>query len=79
MSDGAIVANLRKYSLKDNVDLLVIDEISMTSAEFLVLLDSRLRFIYDSSNLFGRKHVVLSGDFCKWRLLVEHLYAMQYV
>ena len=62
-SDNAIVSILRKANFSDDVDLIIVDEVSMISAEYLVLLDSRLRLLYDSSLPFGGKHVLLSRDY----------------
>ena len=53
--------------------LIIIDEVSMISTEYLVLLDSRLRLIYDSNKLFGRKYMLLSGDF----LQIESMFGSQ--
>ena len=63
MKESVIVSMLRKNALKDDVDLIVVDEASMTSAEYLVLLDSRLRLIHDASEPFEGKHVLFSGDY----------------
>ena len=58
------VANLlRKNNFNDKVSLVVIDEVSMISAEFLVLLDERLRLVYNGDKIFGGIHIVLSGDY----------------
>ena len=62
-SDNAIASILRKANFSDDVDLIIVDEVSMISAEYLVLLDSRLRLLYDSSLPFGGKHVLLSRDY----------------
>jgi hypothetical protein len=42
---------------------VMIDEVSMFTAEFLVLLNDRLRSIYDPMKPFGGISIILSGDF----------------
>jgi PIF1-like helicase len=42
---------------------VIIDEDSMLSANFLVLLDQRLRAMYDATKPFGGISVLLVGDF----------------
>ena len=59
----SVIGKMRKENFSDNVDLIIIDEVSMMSAEFLVLLDSRLRLLYDERKPFGGKNVILSGDY----------------
>ncbi len=51
-----------KQALKD-VDLLVIDEISMLTAATLDRIDLHLRAAFDSQYVFGGKDIVLVGDF----------------
>ena len=58
-----LVNKLRKDNFSKNARLIVIDEVWITSAEYLVLLDSRLRLIYNSNKPFSRKPLLLSGDF----------------
>lgn len=42
-----------------NVALVIVDEISMFKAKYLVLLDERLRGLYDTNKLFGGKSILL--------------------
>ncbi len=42
--------------------LVVVDEVSMLSAQFLVLLDTRLRSIYKHDQTFGGISILLIGD-----------------
>ena len=63
IKENYLVNKLRKDNFSKNARFIVIDEVSMISAKYLVLLDSRLRLIYDSYKPFGRKHMLLSGDF----------------
>jgi hypothetical protein len=41
----------------------MVDEVSMSSAQFLVLLDTRLRSMYNSDQTFGGISIHLIGDF----------------
>ncbi len=43
--------------------MVVVDEVSMLSAQFLVLLDRRLRSMYKPDQTFGGISVLLIGDF----------------
>jgi hypothetical protein len=43
--------------------MVVVDEVSMLSAQFLVLLDTRLRSMYKHDQTFGGISVLLIGDF----------------
>ena len=65
-----LVNKLRKDNFSKNARLIVIDEVWITSAEYLVLLDSRLRLIYNSNKPFGRKHMLLSSDFLQMESII---------
>jgi hypothetical protein len=43
--------------------MVVVDEVSMLSAQFLVLLDTRLRSMYNSDQTFGGISILLIDDF----------------
>ncbi len=43
--------------------IVVVDEVSMLSTQFLILLDSRLRAIYKPDVPFGGISILLIGDF----------------
>ncbi len=43
--------------------MVVVDEVSMLSTQFLLLLDSRLRSMYKPDQTFGGISVLLIGDF----------------
>ena len=43
--------------------MVVVDEVSMLSTQFLVLLDTRLQPMYKSDQTFGGISVLLIGDF----------------
>ena len=53
---------MKKY-FTENIEIIVVDELSMLSAEFLVLMDKRLRLIYKYDQVFGGKIILLSGDY----------------
>jgi hypothetical protein len=43
--------------------MIAVDEVSMVSAQFLVLLDTRLRSMYKHDQTFGGISILLIGDF----------------
>ncbi len=43
--------------------MVVVDEVSMLSTQFLVLLDTRLGSMYNSDQTFGGISILLIGDF----------------
>ncbi len=43
--------------------MIVVDEVSMLSAQFLVLLDTRFQLMYKHDQTFGGISVLLIGDF----------------
>ncbi len=43
--------------------MVVVDEVSMLSAQFLVLLDTRLQSMFKHDQTFGGISVLLIGDF----------------
>lgn len=52
-------AHALREIFKPDVVMIIIDEISMLKAEFIVLLDERLRTLYDSTLTFGGKSFLL--------------------
>ncbi|GMF56860.1 unnamed protein product [Phytophthora fragariaefolia] len=62
----------------DSVGLVLVDEISMFSAEFLVLLDRRLRALYDPNQMFGGISISLvryiTTKFSKCNTLTLYMY-----
>ena len=56
------ITEMKKY-LTEDIIIIVVDEVSMLSIENLVLLDERLRTIYNSNLEFGGKSIILCGDF----------------
>ena len=57
-----VIDKMRNENFSDNVDLIIINVVSMMSAEFLVVPDSILRLLYDESKPFGGKYTILSED-----------------
>ena len=47
----------------NQLKLVVVDEVSMLSTQFLVLLDTRLQSMYKHDQSFGGISVLLIGDF----------------
>ncbi len=47
----------------NKLKIVVVDEVSMLSTQFLILLDSRLRAIYKPDVPFGGISILLIGDF----------------
>ena len=56
------ITEMKKYLTQDII-IIVVDEVSMLSIENLVLLDERLRTIYNSNLEFRGKSIILCGDF----------------
>lgn len=53
------ISTILRELLKPEVAMIIIDEVSMLKAEFIVLLDERLRSTYDPKNTFGGKSISL--------------------
>jgi hypothetical protein len=47
----------------NQLKMVVVDEVSMLSTQFLVLLDTRLQSMYNSDQTFGDISILLIGDF----------------
>ena len=74
-----LVAEMRLLFTKDVV-VVVVDEVSMFSAQNLSLLDQRLRQLYDPSRVFGGISILLVGDFLQLRVIGGvDLYKVMYV
>ena len=50
--------------IKDK-DMIVIDEVSMTTASLLVGMDNIFRQAFEKDKPFGGKNMILLGDFCQ--------------
>jgi len=51
------------YNKIRNLDILIIDEISMMNNELLELLDNLLQLIYKNNKTFGGLQIIMVGDF----------------
>jgi hypothetical protein len=60
VSQATIIA--MRDDLPTNLGLVIIDEASMLAADHLVILDARLRQLYDRDKVFGGISVLLLGD-----------------
>jgi hypothetical protein len=47
----------------NRLKIVIVDEVSMLSTNFIVLLDTRLRSMYDPDKLFGGISILFIGDF----------------
>ncbi len=52
--------------------MVVVDEVSMLSAQFLVLLDTRLQSMYKPDQTFGGIFILLIGDFIQLPVTTGH-------
>jgi hypothetical protein len=52
--------------------MVVLDEVSMLSAQFLVLLDTRLQSMYKPDQTFGGISTLLIGDFIQLPVTTGH-------
>ena len=53
----------KRKELIKNTDVVIIDEISMVRSDVFSAIDTRLRFLGDSSKPFGGKQIIVCGDF----------------
>lgn len=51
-----------------NLEMVIIDEISMTSLKHMEQIDCRLRQIFGTNEPFGGIHVLVFGDFYQVRI-----------
>ncbi len=63
MSASNAIDEIRTALGGNRLKTVVVDEVSMLSTQFLVLLDSQLRAIYKPGVLFGGISILLIGDF----------------
>ena len=57
------VRSPKRKELIRNTDVLIIDEISMVRSDLFAAIDTRLRYLGDSSKPFGGKQIIATGDF----------------
>jgi hypothetical protein len=60
---GALIDTIFRTLGVRRLLIVIVDEDSMFAAKFLVLLDQRLRAMYDATRPFGGIYVLLAGDF----------------
>lgn len=53
----------KRRELIANTEVVIIDEISMTRSDLFSAVDTRLRYLGDSSKPFGGKQIIVCGDF----------------
>ena len=53
----------KRKELITNTDVVIIDEISMVRSDLFTAIDTRLRYLGDSSKPFGGKQIIAVGDF----------------
>jgi hypothetical protein len=64
---------------KNQLKMIVVDEVSMLSTQFLVLLDTRLQSMYNSNQTFGGISILLIGDFIQLPVTTRHdLWSVMY-
>jgi ATP-dependent DNA helicase PIF1 len=63
LSAGTAIDEIFKSLGGNQLKLVVVDEVSMLSAQFLVMLDTRLQSMYKHDQSFGGISVLLIGDF----------------
>ena len=69
-----------KITFDETVGLIIVDEVSMFSAQHFNLMDHRLRTIYDNNKPFGGISIILSGDFLQIEVpRGRELYRVMYV
>ncbi len=66
---GTAIDEIFKSLGGNQLKMVVVDEVSMLSTQFLVLLDTRLRSMYKPDQTFGGISVLLIDDFIQ--LLME--------
>ena len=63
LSAGEAIDKMKEQLGGDKLRLVVVDEVSMLEAQFLILLDHRLKAMYNPTKMFGGIQVLLLGDF----------------
>jgi hypothetical protein len=63
LSAGTAIDEIFKSLGENELKIVVVDEVSMLSSQFLVLLDTRIRSMYTSDQTFGGTSILLIGDF----------------
>jgi hypothetical protein len=63
LSAGTAIDEIFKSLGGNQLKMVVVDEVSMLSAQFLILLDTKLQSMYNSDWTFGGISILLIGDF----------------
>ncbi len=63
LSAGTAIDEIIKSLGGNQLKMVVVDEVSMLSKQFLVLLDTRLRSMYKTDQTFGSISILLMDDF----------------
>jgi hypothetical protein len=72
LSAGTAIDEIFKSLGGNHLKVVVVDEVSMLSTQFLVLLDTRLQSLYNSNQTFGGISILLIGDFIQLPVPTGH-------
>jgi hypothetical protein len=79
LSAGTAIDEIFKSLGGNQLKMVVVDEVSMLSTQFLVLLDIRLQSMYKHNKTFGGISVLLIGDFIQLPVTTGHdLWSIMY-
>jgi hypothetical protein len=70
LSAGTAIDEIFKSLGGNQLKMVMADEVSMLSAQFLILLDTRLRSMYTSDQTFGGISILLIGDFIQLLVII---------
>ncbi len=73
LSAGTAVDEIFKSLGGNHLKMVVVDEVSMLSAQFLVLLDTKLQSMYNPDQPFGGTSILLIGDFIQLPVTTGHV------
>jgi hypothetical protein len=79
LSAGTAIDEMFKLLGRNLLKMVVVDEVSMLSTQFLVLLDTRLRSMYKHDQSFGGIYILLIGEFIQLPVTTGHdLWSVMY-
>jgi hypothetical protein len=79
LSAGAAIDGVFKSLGGNHLKMVMVDEVSMLSMQFRVLLDTRLKSMYNSDQKFGGISILLMGDFIQPPVTTGHdLWSVMY-
>ncbi len=79
LSAGTAIDEIFESLGGNQLKMVVVDEVSMLSAQFLVLLDTRLQSIYKPDQTFRGISILLIGDFIQLPVTTGHdLWSVMY-